>query len=78
MKILFVNNHIKGLAEVQEICNKENLLCGGTLMSIDTLIVDGYSYAISPCEAGFEYTMSLFDKFDQVQDRYKSVVVRTR
>ena len=63
---LFVNNHIKGLLEVQEICSKENLLCGGTLISEETPIVDGYSYAISPCEAGFDYTISLFNKFDNV------------
>lgn len=66
MKILFVNNHIKGLTEVQEICSKENLLCGGTLISEETPIVEGYSYAIGPCEAGFDYTISLFDKFDRV------------
>ena len=64
--VLFVNNHIKGFPEVQEICSKENLLCGGTLISKETLIVDGYSYAISPCEAGFDYTISLFNKFDNV------------
>ena len=66
MKILFVNNHIKGLQAVQEICSKENLLCGGTLISKETPILGGYSYAISPCEAGFDYTISLFDKFDEV------------
>jgi hypothetical protein len=54
------------LAEVEELCNKENLLCGGTLVSGDTLILNGYSYAISPCEAGFDYIISLFDKFDEV------------
>jgi hypothetical protein len=64
--VLFVNNHIKGLPEVQEICSKENLLCGGTLISEETPIVDGYSYAISPCEAGFDFTISLFNKFDNV------------
>jgi hypothetical protein len=67
MKILFVNNHIKGLEEVQEICSKENLLCGGVLMSAETSIIEGFSYAISPCEAGFDYTLSLFDKFDQIR-----------
>ena len=64
---LFVNNHIKGLAEVQEICSKEKLQCGGTLTSKETPILEGYSYATSPCELGFDYTISLFDKFDQVR-----------
>jgi hypothetical protein len=64
--ILFVNNHLKDLFEVQEICSKENLQCGGTLLSKETPIVDGYSYAISPCEAGFDYTISLFNKFNNV------------
>jgi hypothetical protein len=64
--VLFVNNHIKGLLEVQEICSKKNLQCGGTLFSKETPIVDGYSYAISPVEAGFDYTISLFNKFDNV------------
>ena len=66
MTTLFVNNHLQGLAEVEEICSKEGLLCGGTLISEETPIVEGYSYAIGPCEAGFDYTISLFDKFDQV------------
>lgn len=64
--ILFVNNHLTDLLEVQEICSKENSQCGGTLFSKETQIVDGYSYTISPCEAGFDYTISLFNKFDKV------------
>jgi hypothetical protein len=67
MKILFVNDHLKGSAEVQEICSKENLLFGGTLTSEEISILEGYSYAISPCQAGFDYIISLFDKFDQIR-----------
>jgi hypothetical protein len=67
MKILFVNDHLKGSAEVQEICSKENLLFGGTLTSEETPILEGHSYAISPCQAGFDYIISLFNKFDQIR-----------
>jgi hypothetical protein len=67
MKILFVNDHLKGSAEVQEICSKENLLFGGTLTSEETPILENYSYAISPCQAGFDYIISLFNKFDQIR-----------
>jgi hypothetical protein len=65
--VLFVNDHLKGSAEVQEICSKENLLCGGVLHSEEIPILEGHSYAISPCESGFDYTISLFDRFDQVR-----------
>ena len=67
MKILFVNDHLKGSAEVQEICSKENLLFGGTLTSEETPILEGYSYAISPCQSGFDYIISLINKFDQIR-----------
>lgn len=65
-KVLFVNNHIQGLKEVQQICAAENLLCGGTLSSSETQILDQYSYAISPAEAGFDYVISLLNKFDHI------------
>lgn len=82
MTKLFVNNHIKGLPEVEEICSKEGLLCGGTLVSEETPLIEGYSYAIGPCEAGFDYTISLFDKFDQViflknHDNFQCKVMQT-
>jgi hypothetical protein len=64
--VLFVCNHLSKLDEVKEICNEENLLFGGTLFLENTPILDGYSYVISPCEAGFDFTISLFDKFNEV------------
>ena len=36
------------------------------LFSADTPILPNKDYAIGPCEAGFAYTLSLFDKFDEV------------
>jgi hypothetical protein len=64
--VLFVYNHLSRLDEVKKICSEENLLYGGKLFSENIPILDGYGYVISPCEAGFDFTISLFNKFDNV------------
>lgn len=63
---LFVNNHFSDLTEIRDLCSKKNLLFGGVIISESTPILDGHSYTISPVEAGFDFTISLFDKFDDV------------
>jgi hypothetical protein len=36
------------------------------LLSHDDVIISGNNYAISPVEAGFNYTLSIIDKFDEI------------
>jgi hypothetical protein len=63
---LFVNNHLGGYKEVERICQEQKLSLGGTLFSVTDEIKPRLSYAVSPVEAGFDYTASLFNKFDDV------------
>lgn len=66
MVVLFVFNHLSGLKEYHKICKEKNLIPGGALFTpLDTINL-GMSYAVSPVEVGFDYTASLFDKFDEV------------
>jgi hypothetical protein len=64
--VLFVYDHLSNIDEIKKIYSEKKLMWGGVLFSENTPILDGYSYVISPCEAGFDFTISLFDKFDDV------------
>ena len=66
MTILFVNNHISDLTDVKQICDENNLKFGGTLLSKETPMLNGYSYAISPIEFGYAHTLALLSDFDDV------------
>ena len=64
--ILFVINHLQDLKAIQNICQDRKVIFSGTLFSIETEIVPGLSYSISPVETSFDYVASLMDKFDEV------------
>jgi hypothetical protein len=64
--ILFVINHHQDLKAIQNICQDRKVIFSGTLFSMETEIVPGLSYSISPKETSFDYIVSLMDKFDEV------------
>ena len=66
MVILFVVNMHGGFEAAQPIATAKKINLGGWISSPESPIESGISYVICPVIAGFEYTKSLFDKFDEV------------
>ena len=66
MVILFVANMHVGFEAAQTIATEKKVNLGGWIGSPDSTIRSDLSYVICPVQAGYEFTRSLFDKFDQV------------
>lgn len=65
MAILFIGDHLSKFDTYYKICLDKNLKPGGTMFHIDQMQSD-LSYMVSPIELGYDNTLSLIPKFDEV------------
>lgn len=65
MATLFIGDHLSKLDNYHKICADKNLKPGGTMFQIDQMQPD-LSYMVSPIEIGYDNTLLLIPKFDEI------------
>jgi len=66
MVILFVVNMISGFEDARPVARQKKVNLGGWIAGPGSTILPGISYAICPVQAGFAFTQSLFEQFDEI------------